>query len=52
MIKFEKMRALTAKNLRNLSDHWINEISLILFSAHVVLRDPDKFEFYANNYIN
>ena len=52
MIEFEKMRALTAENPRNLGAHWIIEISSVLRSAHMVPRDHDKFVFYVNNYID
>ena len=52
MIELEKMRTSTAENPRNLGAHRIIEISLVLRSAHVVLRDLDKFVFYVNNYIN
>ena len=52
MIELEKMRASTAKNLRNLGAHWIIEISLILRSTHVIPGDQDKFVFYVNNYID
>ena len=51
MIEFEKMRALTAENSRNLDAYQIIEISLVLLSAYVVPRDQDKFVFYVNNYI-
>ena len=52
MIKLEKMCVLTIKNLRNLDTYWIIEISSILHSVHVVLRDQDKCVFYVNNYID
>lgn len=52
MIKFEKMYALTVKNPHNLGTHWIIQISSILYSAHVVFRNQNKFVFYINNYID
>ena len=52
MIEFEKMRASTMENPRNLGAHRIIEISSVLRSAHMVLRDQDKFVFYVNNYID
>lgn len=52
MIEFENMRALTAENPCNLGVYWIIEISLVLYRAHLILRDQDKFIFYVNNYIN
>ena len=41
-----------AKNPRNLGIHYIVEISSILYSVHVVLRDQEKIVFYVNNYID
>ena len=52
MIEFEKMRALTAENLHNLSAHRIIEILSVLCSTHVAPRDQNKFMFYVNNYID
>lgn len=52
MIEFEKMRTLIIENPCNLGAHTIMEILSILYSAHVVLRDQDKFVFYTNNYID
>ncbi len=52
MIKLEKMCALITKNPRNLGAHWINEISSVLCSAHIVPRNQDKVVFYINNYID
>lgn len=52
IIELEKMRTLTAKNPRNLNAHQIIKISSILRSAHLVLRNQDKFMFYINKYIN
>ena len=51
MIELQKMHVLIAKNSRNLSAYQIIEILSVLQSAHVVLRDQDKFVFYVNNYI-
>ena len=45
MIELEKMHVLTAKNQRNLDAHRIIKISSVLCSAHIVLRDQDKFMF-------
>ena len=39
MIELEKMRALIAKNPRNLGACWIIKISSILRSAHIILKD-------------
>ena len=52
MIEFEKMHISTTKNLHNLNIDQIIEISLVLYSAHVIPRDQDKFVFYVNNYID
>ena len=52
MIELEKMRALTADDLRNLGAHRIIEIFLVLQSAHLVPRDQDKVVFYINKYID
>ena len=52
MIEFEKMHALIAENPCNLGAHLIIEISLILLSAHMVSKDPDKFVFYVIKYID
>ncbi len=52
MIKLEKMHTLTIENSCNLDIHWIIEKSMVLCSAHVVLRVENKFVFYINNYIN
>ncbi len=52
MIELEKMRTSTAKYPRNLGAPRIVEISSILRSAHIVLRDQEKIVFYINNYID
>ena len=52
IIEFKKMRALTTENFYNLDAHWIIEILLILCNTHVVPRNPNKFMFYINNYID
>ena len=52
MIELEKMRTLTMENPRNLGIHQIIKISLVLYNAHLVSRDQNKFVFYVNNYIN
>ena len=52
IIELEKICVLIAENLCNLGTYWIIEISLVLCSAHVALRDQDKVMFYINNYIN
>ena len=52
MIEFEKMRALTVENSRNLGTYRIIEISSVLYSAHMVPKDQNKFVFYVNHYID
>lgn len=52
MIEIEKMRALTTESPCNLNIHQIIEISLVLRSTYMILRDQDKFVFYVKNYIN
>ena len=52
MIELEKIRTLIVENSRNLSAHRNIEISSVVYSAHVILRDQDKFVFYVNNYID
>ena len=52
MVELDKWQASTAENLHNLGTHCIIEVSLVLRSAHVVLRDQDKMVFYVNNYID
>ena len=52
MIKLEKMRALTIEYFCNLGAYQIIKISSVLFSAHVVPKDQNKFVFYVNNYID
>lgn len=52
MIEFEKMRTLTANNLRNLGAYQIIEISSILQNVYVISRDQGKIIFYINNYID
>lgn len=51
-IELEKMCTSTAKNLYSLSAHSIIKISLVLYSAYMVLKNQNKFIFYANNYID
>ena len=46
MIKFEKIHALTSKNLCNSGAHCIIEILSVLRNTHMVPRDQDKFLFY------
>ncbi len=52
MIELEKMHALITENPYNLDTYWIIEISLVLRSTYVVLRDQDKVVFYINNSID
>lgn len=52
IIELEKIHASTTENLRNLATHWIIEISLVLRSAHTIVRDKNKFVFYVTNYID
>ena len=52
IVELEKMRALTAKNSRNLGAYEIIGLSSILYYAHDVPRDQDKFVFYVHNYID
>ena len=46
------MRALTVENPCNHNAYQIIKILLVLRSAHIVLKDQDKFVFYINNYID
>ena len=52
MIEFKKIYTSNAENLYNLSIHWIIEMLLVLYNAHIILRDQNKFVFYVNNYID
>ena len=52
MVELDKWHASTAENPRNLGAHCIIEVSLVLRSAHVVLRDQDMMVFYVKNYID
>ena len=52
IVEREKICVSITKNSRNLGAHRIIEISLVLRSIHVVLRDQDKVVFYVNNYID
>ncbi len=52
MVELKKMSALTAKHFRNLDTHRILEISSILRSAYIVLRNQERIVFYVNNYID
>ena len=52
MVELEKMRTSIVKKLCNLGTCWIIEISSVLRSAHVVLKNQDKVMFYVNNYID
>ena len=52
IVELKKMRILIAENPRNLGVCRIIEISLVLCSAHVVLKGTDKVVFYVNNYID
>lgn len=51
IIELVKMFTLTAKNYCNFCAHWIINISLVLYSAHVISENHDEFAFYVNNYI-
>lgn len=50
MIELEKMFASTIKNFYNLNTYYIIKKILVLYNAHVVFRDPDKFVFCINNF--
>ncbi len=52
MVELDKWHASTAENSHNLGADYIIEISLVLHSAYVVLRDQDRIVFYVNNYID
>ncbi len=52
MIALEKMRDSISENPRYLGAHRIIEISSVLRSAYIVLRDQEKVVFYVNNYID
>ena len=49
MVELEKWHASTAENPRNFGAYRIIEVSSVLRSAHVVLRDQDRAVFYVNN---
>ena len=52
MVELEKWYASITKNSYNLGTHCIVEISSILRSAYVILKDQERIVFYINNYIN
>lgn len=52
MIKFEKMRALTAENPYNLGAYQIIEIFLVLSIVYLIPRNQNKIIFYVYNYID
>lgn len=52
MVELQKICTSTAEHPRNLSTHCIVEISLIMHSIHVILRNQGKIIFYVNNYID
>ena len=52
MVELEKIRTLMAKHSRNLSAHYILNISSILHNTHVIFKNQKKIVFYINNYIN
>ena len=51
IIELEKRRISIAKNFCNLGAYRIIQTSSVLYNAHVVLKDQNKFGFYINNYI-
>ncbi len=52
IVELEKMRAWTAKHLRNLGAYHIVEIFSILRSVLVVPKNQEKIVFYINNYVD
>lgn len=46
------MHFLTTKNYCNFNTYQITEILLVLYNAHVIPKNQDKFLFYINNYID
>ena len=52
MIERKKICVLITKNPHNLGAHWMIEILLVLYNAHKISRNQDKFVFDVNNYIN
>ncbi len=54
IVELEKMCTCTstAKHPRNLGAYRIIEISSILHSTHIVLRNQERIIFYVNNYID
>ena len=52
IVEFEKWRNSMFKNLCNPGAHRIIEISSILHSAHIVLKDREIIVIYVNNYID
>lgn len=51
MIEFEMICVLTIKNGCNYGAYQIIEISLILYSIYMILKNQEKFIFCVNNYI-
>lgn len=49
IIELEKIHALTMENSYNLNTYQIIKISLVLYNAHIIPINPDKFVFYINN---
>ena len=52
MVELEKIRALTTENFHTYSVYQIINIFSILYNAHVIPKNQDKFVFYSNNYID
>ena len=52
IIKFEKIYALTTKNLCNFNVYQMIKISLVLCNTYIVSRHQNKFMFYIYYYIN
>lgn len=51
MTELKKIRTLTMKNPHNLSIYQIIEISLVIYSTHMIYKNQNEFIFYINNYI-
>lgn len=50
--ELEKIYASTIENCYNFDAHQIIVISLVIYNAHIIFKDKDKFLFYVNNYID
>ena len=52
MVELEKIHVSIIENPCNLDAYQIIEISLVLRTAYMVLKNQDKIVFYINNYID